>query len=87
MLNYATLAYSSKHIIASRLRRRTGMIGAASVVEATPEAIHQAVFAFTHPQDVPSPANQLPTAPTKQKAKKHKSGARGRPERRCRSRP
>ena len=72
MLNYATLAYSSKHIIASRLQATTGMIGAASVVEATPEAIHQAVFAFTHPQDVPSPANQLPTAPTKQKATKHK---------------
>jgi LCP family protein required for cell wall assembly len=71
MLKYATLAYSSKHIIASRLQATTGMIGAASVVEATPEAIHQAVFAFTHPQDVPSPAHQLPSAPTKQKAKKH----------------
>jgi LCP family protein required for cell wall assembly len=72
MLKYATLAYSSKHIIASRLQATTGMIGAASVVEATPEAIHQAVFAFTHPQDVPSPTNQLPTAPAKHKAKKHK---------------
>jgi hypothetical protein len=48
------------------------MIGAASVVEATPQAIRQAVFAFTHPQDVRSPTNQLPTAPTKQKPKKHK---------------
>ncbi|HEY2868205.1 MAG TPA: LCP family protein [Gaiellales bacterium] len=72
MLNYATLAYSSKHIIASRLQATTGMIGAASVVEATPEAIHQAVFAFTHPQDVPSPTNQLPNAPTKPKHKKHR---------------
>jgi LCP family protein required for cell wall assembly len=72
MLKYATLAYSSKHIIAARLQATTGMIGAASVVEATPQAVHQAVFAFTHPQDVPSPTNQLPTAPTKQKAKKHR---------------
>jgi LCP family protein required for cell wall assembly len=72
MLNYATLAYSSKHIISSRLQATTGMVGAASVVEATPQAIHQAVFAFTHPQDVRSPTNQLPTAPTKQKPKKHK---------------
>jgi LCP family protein required for cell wall assembly len=72
MLNYATLAYSSKHIISSRLQATTGMIGAASVVEATPAAIHQAVFAFTHPQDVHSPTNQLPSAPTKPKHKKHK---------------
>jgi LCP family protein required for cell wall assembly len=72
MLKYATLAYSSKHIIAARLHAGTGMIGAASVVEATPQAVHRAVFAFTHPQDVPSPTGQLPTAPTKQKAKKHR---------------
>ncbi len=71
MLKYATLAYSSKHIIAARLHATTGMIGAASVVEATPQAIHQAVFAFTHPQDVPSPTNQLPTAAKKHRAKKH----------------
>ena len=72
MLNYATLAYSSKHIISSRLQATTGMIGAASVVEATTQAVRQAVFAFTHPQDVRSPTNQLPTAPTKQKPKKHR---------------
>ncbi len=71
MLKYATLAYSSKHIIASRLHATTGMIGAASVVEATPQAIRQAVYAFTHPQDVPSPTGQLPTTPTRQKTKKH----------------
>jgi LCP family protein required for cell wall assembly len=71
MLKYATLAYSSKHIITSRLHATTGMIGDASVVEASPQAIRQAVFAFSHPQDVASPTNQLPTAPTKHKAKKH----------------
>ena len=86
MLKYATLAYSSRgHLIASRLQAGTGMIGAASVVEATPEAMKQAVFAFTHPQNVPSPTNQLPTAPTHHKAK-HTVQARGRPRRRCRSR-
>jgi LCP family protein required for cell wall assembly len=72
MLRYATLAYSSKHIIAARLHASTGMIGAASVVEATPQAVHQAVYAFVHPQDVSSPTDQLPTAPTTQKAKKHR---------------
>jgi LCP family protein required for cell wall assembly len=70
MLKYATLAYSIKgHIVSARLQATTGMIGAASVVEATPAAMHQAVYAFTHPQKVPSPTNQLPTAPSHRKAK------------------
>ncbi len=54
MLKYATLAYSIKgHIISARLQAGTGMIGAASVVEATPGAMRQAVYAFTHPQNDP----------------------------------
>ena len=54
MIRYATLAYASRgHLIASRLQAGTGMIGAASVVETTPEAMQQAVFAFTHPQNIP----------------------------------
>ena len=37
MIKYATLAYASRgHLVASRLQAGTGMIGAASVVEATP---------------------------------------------------
>ena len=70
MLRYATLAYSIKgHIVSARLQAGTGMIGAASVVEATPEAMKQAVYAFTHPQNIQSPTNQLPSAPTHHKAK------------------
>ena len=73
MLNYATLAYSIKgHIISTRLQAGTAMIGAASVVEATPGAMKQAVYAFTHPQNIPSPTGQLPTAPVKHTQKKHK---------------
>ena len=65
MIRYATLAYASRgHLVASRLQAGTGMIGAASVVEATPEAMKQAVYAFTHPQNIASPTNQLPQAPT-----------------------
>jgi LCP family protein required for cell wall assembly len=73
MLNYATLAYSIKgHIISARLQAGTGMIGSASVVEATPGAMKQAVYAFTHPQRIASPTNQLPTAPVKHRQKAHK---------------
>lgn len=70
MIKYATLAYASRgHLIASRLQAGTAMIGAASVVETTPEAMRQAVYAFTHPQNVPTPTNQLPKAPTHHRAK------------------
>jgi LCP family protein required for cell wall assembly len=62
MLKYATLAYSSHHIVSARLTAGTGMVGAASVVEATPAAIRSAVYAFTHPQKIASPTNQLPSA-------------------------
>jgi LCP family protein required for cell wall assembly len=72
MIKYATLAYASRgHLVASRLQAGTGMIGAASVVEATPEAMKQAVYAFTHPQKIASPTNQLPQAPTHHKVKHH----------------
>ena len=69
MLKYATLAYSSHHIVSARLTASTGMVGAASVVETTSAAMRQAVYAFTHPQRIASPTNQLPTAPTHHKAK------------------
>ena len=68
MLKYATLAYASRgHLVASRLQAGTGMVGAASVVETTPEAMKQAVYAFTHPQNIPSPTNQLPKPPAAKK--------------------
>jgi LCP family protein required for cell wall assembly len=71
MIKYATLAYASRgHLVSSRLQAGTGMIGAASVVETTPEAMTQAVYAFTHPQNIPSPMNQLPTNPTHTKTKR-----------------
>ena len=72
MIKYATLAYASRgHLVASRLQAGTGMIGAASVVEATPEAMKQAVYAFTHPQKIASPTNQLPQAPPSHHKVKH----------------
>ncbi len=69
MVKYATLAYSSHHIVSSRLAAGTGMVGAASVVEATSQAMRQAVYAFTHPQRIASPTSQLPTAPSHKKAR------------------
>jgi len=72
MVKYATLVHSIQgHIIAARLESGTGMVGAASVVEATPEAMHRAVYAFTHPQRIPTPTGQLPTGRTPHKAKHH----------------
>jgi len=70
MLRYATLAYSSHHIVSARLTAGTGMVGAASVVEATTGAMRSAVYAFTHPQRIASPTDQLPTAPSHHKAKR-----------------
>ena len=51
-IKYATLAPSlAGHFVSSRLEATTGMEGTASVVFATPEAIHKAVYRFTHPAD------------------------------------
>ena len=61
------------HFVSSRLEAATGMEGAASVVDATPDAINKAVYGFTHPQTSGSPTSQLPTAPTQpKKPKTHK---------------
>ena len=50
MISYATLAYESRgHVVSSRLTAGAGMIGDASVVTTTPEDMHTAVYAFTHP--------------------------------------
>src|SRR6476646_9641510 len=47
---------------------------APSVVHATPDAIHKAVYGFTHPQTLASPTGQLPTGrkPKKPKTPKFK---------------
>ncbi len=61
-VKYATLAPSlAGHFVSARLEATTGMEGTASVVFATPEAIHKAVYQFTHPQTLTSPTGQLPT--------------------------
>jgi LCP family protein required for cell wall assembly len=71
-VKYATLAPSlAGHFVSSRLEATTGMEGTASVVFATPEAIHKAVYQFTHPQTLASPTAQLPTGKKPAKPKKH----------------
>ena len=74
-IKYATLAPSlAGHFVSSRLEATTGMEGTASVVFATPDAIHKAVYGFTHPQTLASPTGQLPTGrkPKKPKTPKFK---------------
>jgi LCP family protein required for cell wall assembly len=72
-IKYATLAPSlAGHFVSSRLEATTGMEGTASVVLATPDAIHQAVFRFTHPETLASPTGQLPTGNKPKKPKKPK---------------
>jgi LCP family protein required for cell wall assembly len=73
-VKYATLAPSlAGHFVSARLEATTGMEGTASVVFATPDAIHRAVYQFTHPQTLTSPTGQLPTGKTpKKKPAKHR---------------
>jgi LCP family protein required for cell wall assembly len=69
-VKYATLAPSlAGHFVSSRLEATTGMEGTASVVFASPEAVHKAVYDFTHPQTLASPINQLPTGKQPKKPK------------------
>ena len=72
-VKYATLAPSlAGHIASARLEATTGMAGTASVVFATPDAIHRAVYQFTHPETLRSPTGQLPTGKnTPAKPKRH----------------
>jgi LCP family protein required for cell wall assembly len=71
-VKYATLAPSlAGHFVSARLAATTGDVGGASVVLATPEAIHTAVYQFTHPQTLASPTRQLPTGKKPAKPKKH----------------
>jgi LCP family protein required for cell wall assembly len=62
LISYAGLAYNMRgHVVTSRLDATTGMVGDASVVEATPDAIRRAVYTFEHPWTVASPTSQIPT--------------------------
>jgi LCP family protein required for cell wall assembly len=71
-VKYATLAPSlAGHFVSSRLEATTGMEGTASVVFATPDAVHKAVYQFTHPQTLASPTGELPTGKGPAKPKKH----------------
>ena len=72
-IKYATLAPSlAGHFVTARLQATTGMEGTASVVFATPEAVHQAVYQFTHPQTLTSPTGDLPTGKQPKQPKKPK---------------
>jgi LCP family protein required for cell wall assembly len=71
-VKYATLAPSlAGHFVSARIAATTGMEGTASVVLATPEAIHKAVYQFTHPETLASPTAQLPTGRKPPKPKHH----------------
>jgi LCP family protein required for cell wall assembly len=71
-VKYATLAPSlAGHFVSARLQATTGMEGTASVVFASPDAVHRAVYEFTHPQTLASPTGQLPTGKKPKKPKKH----------------
>jgi LCP family protein required for cell wall assembly len=72
-VKYATLAPSlAGHFVSARLQATTGMEGTASVVFASQDAVHRAVYQFTHPQTLASPTSQLPTGHKPKKPKKPK---------------
>jgi hypothetical protein len=61
MITYATTAYSIRgRVISVKLDAQTAGDATNSYVEATPEAMRQAVFAFMHPDSVVTPKNTLP---------------------------
>ena len=61
MIRFATTAYSIRNrVITSKLNATVGGDATDSYVEATPQAMHQAVFAFMHPDSVAKPTSQLP---------------------------
>jgi len=70
-VKYVTLAPSlAGHFVSARLEATTGMEGTASVVFASPDAVHRAVYQFTHPETLASPTGQLPTGKAPKKPKK-----------------
>ena len=61
MIELATTAYAIKdRVITSRLNATVAGDAINSYVEATPEAMRSAVFAFTHPESMRPPTNTLP---------------------------
>ncbi|MDX6549161.1 MAG: polyisoprenyl-teichoic acid--peptidoglycan teichoic acid transferase [Gaiellales bacterium] len=61
MITYATTAYSIRgRVISAKLDAQTAGDATNSYVEATPEAMRQAVFAFLHPDSVVTPKDILP---------------------------
>jgi LCP family protein required for cell wall assembly len=61
MIRFATTAYSIRNrVITSKLEATVGGDATDSYVEATPDAMHRAVFAFMHPDSVAAPTDQLP---------------------------
>jgi LCP family protein required for cell wall assembly len=61
MIELATTAYAIKdRVITSRLNATVAGDATNSYVQATPEAMRSAVFAFTHPESMRPPTNTLP---------------------------
>jgi LCP family protein required for cell wall assembly len=61
MIELATTAYAIKdRVITSRLNATVAGDATNSYVQATPEAMRMAVFAFTHPESMRPPTNTLP---------------------------
>ena len=61
MIELATTAYAIKdRVISSRLNAAVAGDATDSYVEATPEAMRAAVFAFNHPESLRPPTNTLP---------------------------
>ncbi|HEV8450211.1 MAG TPA: LCP family protein [Gaiellales bacterium] len=61
MIELATTAYAIKdRVISSRLNAAVAGDATDSYVEATPQAMHAAVFAFMHPETMRPPTNTLP---------------------------
>ena len=61
MIRFATTAYSIRNrVITSKLEAAVGGDATDSYVEASPQAMRQAVFAFKHPDSVAAPTDELP---------------------------
>jgi LCP family protein required for cell wall assembly len=73
MIRFATTAYGIRNrVITSKLAATVGGDATDSYVEATPQAMHQAVFAFMHPDSVAKPTGQLPGKDKSQQQPKFK---------------
>ena len=96
MIELATTAYAIKdRVITSRLNATVAGDAVDSYVEATPEAMRTAVFAFTHPESMRPPTNSLPGKATRPQGAQvqaqgrpgHDAGDHGQRERQRKARP